>query len=67
VTPDGPISHLDLELEEGSSLGRVVELLEYTDQIEHMLLAINGKIAYREDILKNGDTIRIMPAMSGGG
>jgi sulfur carrier protein ThiS len=66
MTADGPQSHLDLDLEEGTRLNQVVEKLGYVDQIEHMILAINGVVADPEDILQDGDTLRIMPAISGG-
>lgn len=65
-TPDGLQSHLDLELEEGTTLGRVIEILGYGDQFDNMLVVINGEIADRDDIPKEGNTVRIMPVMSGG-
>jgi len=65
-TPEGLKSHLDLELEGGTTLGKVIELLGYADQIDHMLLVINGQIADRDDIPNDGDTVRIMPVISGG-
>jgi molybdopterin converting factor small subunit len=66
MTPDGPQSHLDLELEEGTNLGQVVEILGYADQIDNTILVINGQVADPADILKDGDTVRLMPAISGG-
>lgn len=66
MTPDGPRSHLDLEVEEGTTLDQVIELLDDIDKIENVILAINGVVADFGEILKDGDTVRIMPAISGG-
>ena len=65
MTPDGPQSHLNLELEEGTTLGRVIELLGFADQIDNMLV-VNGQIADRGDSPKDADIVRTMLAMAGG-
>ena len=66
MTPDGPQSHLNLELEEGTTLGRVIELLGLADQIDNMLVVVNGQIADRGDTPKDADIVRTMLAMAGG-
>ena len=65
MTSDGPQSHLNLELEEGTTLGRVIELLGFADQIDNMLV-VNGQIADRGDSPKDADIVRTMLAMAGG-
>jgi sulfur carrier protein ThiS len=66
MTADGPQSHLDLDLEEGTTLDQVMKILGYADQIDNTILVINGQVADPADILKDGDTVRLMAAISGG-
>jgi sulfur carrier protein ThiS len=66
MTANGPQSHLNLELEEETTLGQMIEILGYADQIDNAILVINGVVADPADILKDGDTVRLMPAISGG-
>lgn len=38
----------------------------FADQIDNMLVVVNGQITDRGDIPKDADIVRTMPAMAGG-
>lgn len=65
-TPDGPISKLDMELPDGSTLADLMARLEVRLAPEHLLVAVNGRVAKREAALHEGDEVHVIPAISGG-
>jgi sulfur carrier protein ThiS len=54
---DRPQRYLELEMEAGTTLSGVIELLGYEDQFDNMLVVVNGQIADRDDTPNDGDTI----------
>jgi len=44
----------------------LLEKLEIELEPEHLLLVVNGRLRDANTILKEGDTVNLMPALSGG-
>jgi sulfur carrier protein ThiS len=65
-TPEGLISRLEVEIPPGSSLADLLQILAIDLDAEHLLLAINGRVAELNQVLHAGDQINLMPAISGG-
>ena len=65
-TPDGLISRLEISLPDESTLAELIEHLEIPLSPDHMLLAVNRRMAELDQVLKDGDTVNLMPAISGG-
>ena len=66
-SPEGLQRVIEVELPAGSTLARLIELLEIGLPLDAVLTAVNGRTAELERVLADGDQVRIMPAMSGGG
>jgi molybdopterin converting factor small subunit len=65
-TPDGIFDRVQLDLPDGSSVGTLLETLEIRLRGENLLLVVNGRIVEPEHSLRDGDEVRLIPAMSGG-
>ena len=65
-TPEGLVRRLEVDLPGGSRVVDLLLRLEITLPIDALLLAVNGRVADPEQILKEGDQVNIMPAISGG-
>lgn len=65
-TPDGLIRRLDVEMPEGSTIQALVDHLEIEVDPEHLLLALNGRLANFDQVLSDGDVVHIMVPISGG-
>ena len=65
-TPQGMISRMDVDLPSGSTLADLLQRLEIDLAPDHLLLAVNGRVADLERVLEDNDTINLMPAISGG-
>jgi len=65
-TPEGLIRRLEVELPGGSRVADLLLKLEIMLPLDALLLAVNGRVADPEQILKEGDQVNIMPAISGG-
>lgn len=65
-TQDGMISQLEADLAPGSTLAMLLQHLEVELDPEHLLLAINGRVADLDRVLQDGDQVNLMPAISGG-
>jgi sulfur carrier protein ThiS len=65
-TPDGFLDRLELELDEGATVGEVLEALEMEAENDSLLLVVNGRTATLEQELFDGDELRLMHAISGG-
>jgi sulfur carrier protein ThiS len=65
-TPQGVLRFLEVELPQDSTLGDLLRRLEIELNPEAMLLVVNGRLAEVDDILKPGDRVNLMPAISGG-
>ncbi|NMC14764.1 MAG: MoaD/ThiS family protein [Chloroflexi bacterium] len=60
------INQLKIELPEGSSINFLLSYLNISINVDSLLFAVNGRVASIEHILKDGDEVNIMPAISGG-
>ena len=65
-TPQGLQRRLELETPPGTTLEDLLARLEIELSTEAMLLVVNGRIVELEYELQEGDTVNLMPALSGG-
>lgn len=65
-TPGGLISLLEVQLPPGSTLADLLKYLYIELEPEHLLLAVNGRVAELNQVLQAGDQVNLMPALSGG-
>lgn len=65
-TPQGLQRKLTLQLANGSTIGDVLRELEVKLPVEALLLVVNGRLCQPATILKNGDELNLIPALSGG-
>lgn len=56
---------MDLEVEEGSTVGDILDLLKI-DQDFVALLLVNGKDGKFDTVLKEGDVLSLFPPVGGG-
>ncbi len=66
-SPEGLQRVIEVELPAGATLAQLIDVLEIELPMDAVLTAVNGRTAGLERALANGDQVRIMPAMSGGG
>jgi molybdopterin converting factor small subunit len=66
-TPEGIVDRLTLDLVPGATMRTLVEALGISLHDDAILLVVNGRIADVETALAEGDEVRLIPAMSGGG
>ncbi len=66
-TPEGIVDRLKLDLAPGATMRSVVEALDVSPCDDAILLVVNGRIADVDTPLAEGDEVRLIPAMSGGG
>jgi len=55
-----------MDVEEGSTLAHLLDILELEINQDDTLLVLNGKIAEATAYLNNGDVVHIIPAIAGG-
>jgi len=65
-TPEGVVDRLKLDLPAGATIQSLVERLEIKLRGEAILLVVNGKIVREDQVLFEGDEVRLIPAVSGG-
>ena len=65
-TAKGLQKQLRVTLPAGSRMVDLIQSLHIELDPEHMLLVLNGKVVELEHVLKDGDKINLMPALSGG-
>lgn len=65
-TPEGSVGRLALSLPEDTTMARLLDLLEIELEPEHLLLVVNGRTAELQRVLRDGDQVNLMPAISGG-
>jgi len=65
-TPTGSLRRLDVTLPPGSTLADVLDRLVLPHRDDAVLLVINGRQADAEQILRDGDEVHLIPALSGG-
>lgn len=65
-TPEGLVDRLDVNLPSGVTLAGLLQQLEIELAPEYLLLVINGRVADLDEIIRDGDEVNLMPAISGG-
>lgn len=66
-SPEGMISRLEMDLQPGSEVRAVLQELNLSHQEGALLIAVNGRVGMPEQVLSEGDVVRVMPPISGGG
>ena len=65
-TPQGLQRCIDLEMAEGSTIRDVLQALELDLAPEHLLLVVEGKVVEEDYVVREGEMVSLIPAMSGG-
>ena len=65
-TPQGMQRCIDLEMPEGSTILDVLQALKLELAPEHLLLVVEGKVVEEGYVLREGERVNLIPAMSGG-
>ncbi|MBN1149396.1 MAG: MoaD/ThiS family protein [Anaerolineales bacterium] len=65
-TPQGLQRRLELETPPATTLADLLARLEIELSPDAMLLVVNGRTAELDYELRDGDTVNLMPALSGG-
>ncbi len=65
-TTEGLIDRFDLRLEPGATVAAVMEHLEIRPRGGSILMAVNGKLVKADQVLAEGDELRLVPSVSGG-
>ena len=65
-TSEGLQRCIDLELTEGSTIRDVLQALELDLATEHLLLVVEGKVVEEDYVVREGERVSLIPAMSGG-
>jgi len=65
-TPEGMIRQLEVSLPPGSNLLDLLGQLQIELDPEQIMLVVNGIMADEHTLLKDGDRVNLMPAISGG-
>lgn len=53
------------DIPEGTTVGQLLEMLNIPRQLP-LIVLVNGKHAKKENVLKDGDLLHILPPMTGG-
>lgn len=67
VSADGRTGTLELDLQPGARVRDALAALGLTPDPEGLLLVLNRRTADEEEPLAEGDTLDLIPAISGGG
>lgn len=65
--PDGTVDRLTLDLAPGATVQAVLGELGVILRDDAILVVVNNRIAGAETALADGDEVRLIPAMAGGG
>lgn len=65
-TEAGLVDRLELELEPGATVASVLKTLGISADEEAIFLVVNRRTASADQLLADGDEVRLMPALSGG-
>ena len=65
-TSEGMQRCIDLEMPEGSTIRDVMQALKLELSPEHLLLVVEGKVVEEDYVLREGERVSFIPAMSGG-
>lgn len=64
--PEGPQRRLTVTLPAESTLADLLKTLQITANLDAILLVVNGRTADLAHVLRDGDEVHLMPALSGG-
>jgi sulfur carrier protein ThiS len=65
-TAQGLQKQLQVTLPDGSKMVDLIRSLLIDLDPDHLLLVVNGKVVELEYVLRDGDKVNLMPALSGG-
>ncbi|MDI6695253.1 MAG: MoaD/ThiS family protein [Anaerolineales bacterium] len=65
-TPEGEVRCLELELPPGGSMADLLQQLQLPLDGDQIMLVVNGVMVDEGHLLKDGDRVNLMPAISGG-
>lgn len=65
-TPEGLQRKLEADMPEGSTILDLIGHLDVEVDPEHLSLALNGRVARLEQVMKDGDKVHLMVPISGG-
>ena len=65
-TETGTVSQLELNLPEGSTVESIIKSLDVILPIDSLILVVNHHNVEQSYQLTDGDTVDLIPAMSGG-
>jgi sulfur carrier protein ThiS len=65
-TPEGIVDRLEVDLPDGASVQTLLDVASIPLSGDALLLVVNGRIVKPEQVLSEGDQVRLVPAMSGG-
>ncbi len=65
-TSQGLKNRIEVSLPADSTLEDLLQILEISYPTDSLILAVNGRVADIDQVLKSGDQINLMPAISGG-
>ena len=63
--PDRLLQGGKCHIPEGATVGQFLEILNVPPQLS-LIVLVNGKHANRENVLKDGDLLHMLPPMTGG-
>ncbi len=66
VIKEGKGQVIIVDLPENSSIGDLLELMMIDQYLDHMLIVLNGRTTGLAQVLKDGDVLNLMIAVSGG-
>ena len=65
-TPEGVVDRLEIDLPDGATVQTLLDVASIPLSGDALLLVVNGRIVKPEQVLSEGDQVRLVPAMSGG-
>ena len=65
-TPEGIVDRLEIDLPDGATVQALLDVASIPLSGDALLLVVNGRIVKPEQVLSEGDQVRLVPAMSGG-
>jgi molybdopterin converting factor small subunit len=65
-TPEGLVNQVEVSLPDPCNLVTLLDHLEIALEPEALLLVVNGRTAELDQVLRDGDQVNLMPAISGG-
>lgn len=66
LTPAGPLAQIELNLAPGATIADVLRVLEIALDPAALILVLNHHVVSESALLTSGDTLDLIPAISGG-